>query len=205
MTIYPIPSQNCKKIFNSNTFPRFFFQIAQKLPAPKIFSRHRKVPNRHFPANPPLLVTLCIVWKKTAEAGWSKHNTRNTEWWNSLAVRQVKILINSNQNNQKVSAKSKQSGLPDIFWFLKPISFSKIEYFYKEFMICYNTSLITFWKRAQCQPASSVAISGNISPNPWFWTYMWRNWRFLGCSIWCSKMKRWDENQLLLSLKNFKL
>ena len=69
VTIYPIPSQNCKKIFNSNTFPRFFFQIAQKLPAPKIFARHRKVPNRHFPANPPLLVTLAaqhvLTWRYT--------------------------------------------------------------------------------------------------------------------------------------------
>ena len=28
VTIFPIPTQNCKNIFNSNTFPRFFFQIA---------------------------------------------------------------------------------------------------------------------------------------------------------------------------------
>ena len=75
VTIYPIPSQNCKKNFNSITFPRFFFQIAQKLPAPKNFSRHRKDSNRHFPANPPLLVTLATMQSQKIKI-WRARKTR---------------------------------------------------------------------------------------------------------------------------------
>ena len=39
--------------------------IAFFLPAPKNFFRHKKVPNRQNPANPPLLPTLVITQKKS--------------------------------------------------------------------------------------------------------------------------------------------
>ena len=47
VVIFPMPTQNCKKSFNSNSFPRFFFQIGQngsKSARPKNFFPPHKSP-----------------------------------------------------------------------------------------------------------------------------------------------------------------
>ena len=47
VVIFPMPTQNCKKSFNSNSFPRFFFQMGRngsKSARPKNFFPPHKSP-----------------------------------------------------------------------------------------------------------------------------------------------------------------
>ena len=80
VTIFVIPTQNCKNnFFFINTLPWYFFQIAQNLPAPKNFSCHTKVPNRHYWKQcsvRPFGTSISIIW---ARAAWSRTLARSAE------------------------------------------------------------------------------------------------------------------------------
>ena len=58
VVIFPMPTQNLLIIIVFQDLSSRLAKMAQNLPAPRIFSRHTKVPNRQKPANPPLLATL---------------------------------------------------------------------------------------------------------------------------------------------------
>ena len=55
VVIFPMPTQNCKKSFNSNSFPRFFFQMGRngsKSARPKNFFPPHKSPKLPKPRHP---------------------------------------------------------------------------------------------------------------------------------------------------------